>query len=355
MIGAFIPDVIINFLQGVSFCMFNFNFIRLPKSGISGYFLAFFNWSETSSYLSTIGITSVWMIVNQIKLIIALFIIMILHIPIYFISKRLSNNRTRLGKFIKFIFMLLTFTVYLRTIIEAYMVVFLSIINEFYVHDLSSGSKIISFWISVIVFNLLILFWVSTFYISKNSTNINYNMEESYFSEVVEGTKSKIACRLLIFVSITKIMLSVLWVILTQSLAMMIRISLFVAIQSIFFIFTVFIRQFEKTSDNIIQILNDFVYLFACIALFRYNTESNWGNGYITSFFAIITANGLVVTLIQLTVFIFELRKLPCCKRKINQIKITPEASINDQIEIPRVEVRPETNVSKFFHPITIV
>ena len=124
MIGPYVPDVIINFIQGVDFWMFNFNFISLPKSGVSGSFLSFFSWEESSSYLSSIGIDSLWMIVNQIKLFLTFILFIFLHIPIFLILRRQMNDRTRCGKLSKFIFMIFTFTIYLRTIIEAYFIVF---------------------------------------------------------------------------------------------------------------------------------------------------------------------------------------------------------------------------------------
>ena len=121
MIGAFVPAVVIKFLQGVDFCLFNFNFISIPSSDRD--LISSFGWIEASSYLSSIGIPSVCMIVNQIKLLFTFISLIFIHIPIYLIFKRRINNSTNWGKISKAIFMFFTFTIYLRTIIESYFIV----------------------------------------------------------------------------------------------------------------------------------------------------------------------------------------------------------------------------------------
>ena len=117
------------------------------------------------------------------------------------------------------------------------------------------------------------------------------------------------------------------------------------SIQSIFFIISIIIRHFEKTSDNIIQILNDFIYLLACASLFRYNSETNWSNGYITAFFTTITVNGLVVTLIQTFMLFKELLHIFCKSRKSKVTRISTNDFANSPNLVQKIEVRPETNV----------
>ena len=228
-------------------------------------------------------------------------------------------------------FKLFTFAIYIRTIIESTLVVVLTSCIEFYVHDLSSGSKILSFSISTIYVFCLIGFWISTYFIAKRATDPEYDAEATYLNEVVEGTKTIFLGRLLIFTTLTRIFLSVSWVIFTQSLGMITRISIFVGIQVIFTTISIIVRHFKNISDNIIQILNDSIYLFAWIALFRYNTETNWADGFITALFASITINGLIITLIATFRFIKLLLEYWFKKqRDINSTKISGKIDNND-------------------------
>ena len=73
MIGVYIPEEVIHFLRGVSFWLFNFSFISLSKLGIYEKFVSFFDWKSNSSYLSSIGFDSVWMIINHLMLVAILF------------------------------------------------------------------------------------------------------------------------------------------------------------------------------------------------------------------------------------------------------------------------------------------
>ena len=235
MIGAYVPDNIVNFLQGVDFCLFNFNFIPIPKSGAYDSFISFFDWEQTNSYMSTIGLESVWMIVNQIKLFLTFIFLMLLHIPAIYLFRKFRQKRNWWGKFVSFIFKFFTFSVYLRTILEAFLVILLTSLNEFYVHDLGGGSKITSFWFSVALVLWLLAFWIATFIIAKRGSKPSYDPEATYLNEIVDETKTKFLSRLFVFTLLTRIIMSVSWVVFTQNLKMLIRISVFVAIQLNFF------------------------------------------------------------------------------------------------------------------------
>ena len=225
-------------------------------------------------------------------------------------------------RLIGYIFMFFTLSIYLRTIFEAFLGILLSSLNEFYAHDFRSAGRIVSFWISVIVVLLLILFWISTFIIAKNASKPNYDPEATYLHEVVEGTKENFRSRLLFFTTIAKIILSVSIVIFGQNMGMYARISIYVFIQIIFMIITLVVRHYEAVSDNIIQILNDSIYITAWISLFRYNKDTNWANGFVTAFLAVITVNGLIITLIQLIVLFRELFIIYINWRKANASRI---------------------------------
>ena len=257
--------------------------------------------------MSKIGIGSVWMIVNQVKLIIIMIIIFYLHMVVLILFRISRRKMNWWNKFMKYIFMVFTLSIYLRIIFEAFLGIFLSSINEFYIHDFSNSGKIVSFWISAFVVICLIAYWILTFIVAKKASKSYYNPKATYLNEIVEGTKISFRSRLLFFTTITKIILSICVVIFCQNMKMYTRISIYVIVQTIFMIITLVVRHYKKISDNIIQILNDSIYLTACIALFRYNKETNWASGFVTGFLATITVNGLIITLIQLIVLFREL------------------------------------------------
>ena len=272
--------------------------------------------------MSSINLGSVWTIVNQINLVIMFIVIMIIHFPVVLVFRGSKHTRGWRKKILGYAFMLFTFSIYLRTIFEASLGILLSSLNELYVHDLSSFGKTISFVITICAVLSIILFWTFTYYIAKLASHPEYDPEATYLNEVVEGTKENLAARLLFFTMIAKIMLSVAWVIFTQNLSSIVRISIYVTIQTVFLIILLIVRNYKKTSDNIIHILNDLVYYIACVALFRYNTTTNWSDGFITAFFATITVNGLTISLIQFIVLFRELYFIYVKCRQIRASKL---------------------------------
>ena len=216
----------------------------------------------------------------------------------------------------------------------------MTVLNEFYAFDYKTTSKIISFCISVLLVFLMIVFWILAYFIAKRSIKTSYDPNRSYFNEIVSGTKPNLWWKLLVFTAISRILLSISWVIFTQTFSIKVRLSIFVWIQLFFFILTICTRPFENTSDNITQILNEFVFLSACISLYRYYSETNWANGYIAIFFITIAFNGVIIIFIQFIVLSKELwlwinKKRHNVPQKINGARIT---SI-------RVDSRPQSDV----------
>lgn len=68
LIGAFVPDAVIDFFQGFEFVTFNFDFMSLDSIPYYKDFKSYFNCDNDSSYLSNIGVQSSCAIVNHIKL-----------------------------------------------------------------------------------------------------------------------------------------------------------------------------------------------------------------------------------------------------------------------------------------------
>ena len=69
LVGAQVPDAVIEFLEGLDFVFFNFDFIEIPPIPYYSKFLAYFDCGEGDAYFDIIGISSQCAIVNHIKLV----------------------------------------------------------------------------------------------------------------------------------------------------------------------------------------------------------------------------------------------------------------------------------------------
>lgn len=103
--------------------------------------------------------------------------------------KMFKNSKTKCGKLVGFVFMFFTFTVYVRSLIEAYMLILLSCEEEIYKLNFSKNFLKVSYGISIIVILFLLLILLMVYIIGKYSLKANYDTSKSYFKEIVDGTK----------------------------------------------------------------------------------------------------------------------------------------------------------------------
>jgi hypothetical protein len=91
MLGAYMPFEVINFITGMGFTLFSFDFI--PYKEIPGikHTIQFLDYDQTDEYLDEVGIESGSSLINHISLILIFGLIGIAHviiIPIHSILKR---------------------------------------------------------------------------------------------------------------------------------------------------------------------------------------------------------------------------------------------------------------------------
>lgn len=95
MIGAYIPQKIVELITGMSFSMFSFSFIPFEKIPIVFDLFNSFDYAQDDSYFDEIGLTSGSTFLNHIALIIIVSTVVICHLtflPCYTASKKLSEG-----------------------------------------------------------------------------------------------------------------------------------------------------------------------------------------------------------------------------------------------------------------------
>ena len=124
-----------------------------------------------------------------------------------------------------FIFLFFTLTVYIRIIIEGYMMILLSCEQEIYKLDFSDTRHIVSFSISCFMVLVLLILTISIFFAStKAARNPDFDFEKSYFKEVFTGTNPTVFGRLTVFLAILRLTLSITWIVFAQDLIKSFRI-----------------------------------------------------------------------------------------------------------------------------------
>ena len=88
-----------------------------------------------------------------------------------------------------FLIEILTFDIYIRLMIEAYLFLTLSSITEIYKSKLSNSEEILSYTMSILIFGLSIAFTVITFLQWKKSRKPETFSKQFYFKELFMGVK----------------------------------------------------------------------------------------------------------------------------------------------------------------------
>jgi hypothetical protein len=180
-----------------------------------------------------------------------------------------------LGKLIKKLMNLLTFTIYIRMIIESSLLLSLSSISELSYFNLTSVEQIISFCISCILIIFLISFIVFSLFYSITSLSPDFSEDKSFFAETVTGTKNTKFGRIFIGMFLVRRVSSVSWVIFTQALSKYVRVIGFGCIQALFFGYSVSC-PLERKKESFIEIINDLAYLIMTFHLVYFNNEEAW-------------------------------------------------------------------------------
>lgn len=92
MVGAFIPYQLLEFLEGLDFTLFNFDFIPVSNKGTFGGFLEYFECDEEDDYLVSIGIESACALVNNVKIILMIALFILIHIFVFLLFKKYKDN-----------------------------------------------------------------------------------------------------------------------------------------------------------------------------------------------------------------------------------------------------------------------
>ena len=109
-----------NYIMSMDAALFSFSFISI-QDWIPNELIDAFDFHQSNEYLDFLGAESGSTIVNNLSLFFILFVWMIIHLvvmPFYF---KYRKNDSRFAKTIKSIWYFMTFSIYIRILIESYL------------------------------------------------------------------------------------------------------------------------------------------------------------------------------------------------------------------------------------------
>ena len=308
--GAYIHPYVFQFIKGIDFSILNFSILDNTEGLLKINFMSYFDCTQQNDYLNDIGLQS-WSTIINISLSVLFDIwIMIIHILLYLFYLCVKSNRNCFSKFVFNLLKVMTFSVYIRKLLESFLLFSISTTQELYLIKPPSASRTISFWFALLLF--LFLWWTSIFVLAFHSKSIEvtFNDRMYWIRGIYEAFKQNRASKLYFFVFIIRRLALTCWISFGQSLPKFVRIIIFWLLQIPSLPYIIYWRPYLKTKENICEILNEVIYSLLCIFLIFVNSESRWTNTLAFIIISILIANSLWINAILL---IFVAIKI-CCK-----------------------------------------
>ena len=200
---AFMPKDVVNFILNTSISMFVFNLTPFQNTSYFNLTEKWFDDDQSDKLLYKIGLTSGSSLINNYSFFWLLLWTVIGHLMLYIFSLIIKRVKTEgwLSWFIKglkwsviAILKILTFSTYIRIILESFQIMLISSISEIFNLNTSSSSKSYSLISAFLIFAfcwliiwlILVLIWKM-----KNSEESRFTKYEELFSGLKENTSSR--------------------------------------------------------------------------------------------------------------------------------------------------------------------
>ena len=305
--GVYIHLYVVEYIKGLDIAILSFSLPNNEDYFIKQRVMKYFEWSQQNDYLYDIGLQSWSTIINistSLLVVISILVIHLFVLVLYLWTKSYPNWFT---KIILKVLKKMKFSVYIRMLLESFLLFSISSSQELYSSKMQSTSSTVSFWISLTL--LLLLGWFSVLILVYHSKSLRNNFEEKmYFIKwLYDGFKQNRKSRLYFFVFTLRRIALTCWVSFSQSLPMIVRIIIFLLFEIPSLPYVIIWRPYLKTKENICETLNEIIYSLIWIFLVFVNSESQWSSTLTFIIISILYSNSLLIFFVILVCLIKSL------------------------------------------------
>ena len=300
LIGAFLPQKIYDYLKSMNASLFNLSFLPQSNSQSLVDFKSWFDFKQPDSYLYLLQLTSGSALVNILSLttivgvvIIFHFIILILYV-ILFKLNRLYWIRRLTEKLLG----MLTFGFYIGVWTETFILFLLVDFSEVYYQNKYGIQNMKSCVASyVIMFCMLMFVLLALWQWCKSRKPENFE-KQKYFVAIVDGMKPKWICRSYSFVFLVRRVIFGAILFFFDFVDAFQRVIMLTSIQFVYMLYIMILRPHDSVKENLIDVINEVLYLYFLGFLLHFNTEKNWDNTTTETYFWILMANNFILIFI---------------------------------------------------------
>ena len=278
--GVYLSDGVFSIITGMSFALFDFDFIKIEKIKIFEIIYESLAFEQPNTLLNNIGITSGSTFINMLKSILVVCILIWMHALImcaYYKCKSF-DDRNCWRKFWEKLFEIFTFSIYIRFFIQAFIIILLSSFSEIYELRVFNRVEIISYIINFFIFTSIFVFYGLWIMQIKKAHPVLKPKRQFYFVEFFAGLKNKTSSRIYPAIFLGQRILSWMVVIMLSKINLTAKIVIITAIQASAMIYLLIARPYLLFKDLISECLSQFaVTLFSGLLIF-YSTEDKWSS-----------------------------------------------------------------------------
>ncbi|CAI2381543.1 unnamed protein product [Moneuplotes crassus] len=300
-----VPDYfspkVLDILSGMGFAMFSFDFIKFKDLPFVEDLTEWVKYPQSDEYLNSLGMRSGSSVVNYLSLLAILILVGVINFGI-FVCKRCTENskHTRCKTFFNKLFKLLTFNIYIRIFMQAFVFTTLSIFSELYNLNLATTVTQISFGLCIVFAICTSVLFILSFIMYRVSfPQINkdkYWPCIEYFNGIKPTKFSKLYSSLFMLVRISMTSL----LIFGQTVRCYEKAIFFYLISIGYCIYLIIVRPFENPQDNLIEAINQTLFCCLAVPLSWLNTKQDWTSfyeSYYTTVFMVTPAIGSLICL----------------------------------------------------------
>ena len=288
---------------------------------------SYFAFDQTNVYLFKIGLIYGSSVLWLSKLILIISILVLFHLaflPMHYAWKKLDQRNicARIGKRL---YSILTFNIYVRIVIQAYITILLSWFGEIYEFNVETGVQIASYWINILICILIFIFYGLWILQIKKAHPQLKPKRQFYFIEFFSGLKNKTTSRIYPVVFLSQKIISCFIIIMFARLNLTIKMAILTLIQSSSVLYLFFAKPFEKVKDFITEFLSQCIMAFFYWILIFFNKEDQSSPILNWIFMGTLMVSSAVSSLIAITELIIlivkKIKKSWCGETKVEHFR----------------------------------
>ena len=303
---ADIPIDVKYVISGKSFAINLSQMLNIQNMNLFKSIIDVFDFIIDDPSLNSMNINTDSTFYNLSPMIIIVFPVMLFHFAVVILKRLFLNIKGKrkikyLVSGIKWVldklFILLTFSWYIRYILEMNQLTLISSLYEITNFNTTQKYRIISLTFAFIAMFLCIILIVIITLISISSYEVVKNRHNK-IGELFSGQKMQKKTKLYTSILLLRRMIFIILLLSLVSVRSWIVITILSLLQLWYLITIIIIRPFIKIRNNMIEIINEIYFFVLFISLINFNSKENWNSTVTMTYMWLLTSNSIVVFII---------------------------------------------------------